>query len=77
MASPAERFARLPIISICDPSSDDVGKALRAARVEEQALEELRSCAGSQFDAELVEVFASVLEELGRSPSNRAASGYR
>jgi len=60
------------IISICD-SFDAMtsSRPYRAAVEGEQALDEVRSCAGSQFDADLVEVFASVLEEWGSSASSQ------
>jgi diguanylate cyclase (GGDEF)-like protein/putative nucleotidyltransferase with HDIG domain len=48
-------------------------RVYRAALSPEQAREELRRCAGSQFDAEVVEVFLRLLEREGPSADLRAA----
>jgi len=37
-------------------------RVYRKARTHEEAVEELRRCAGTQFDPEVVEVFLQVLE---------------
>jgi diguanylate cyclase (GGDEF)-like protein len=57
------------VILICDAyNAMTEGRPYRAPRSREQALEELRRCAGSQFDPELVKTFGEkVLPALDRS----------
>jgi HD-GYP domain-containing protein (c-di-GMP phosphodiesterase class II) len=42
-------------------------RPFRAARTPEAAVEELRRCAGTQFDAPVVEAFVDVLPEVRRT----------
>jgi len=65
------------VIFICDAYNAMVeGRPYRPAITEEQALEELRRCAGSQFDPELVRTFAEkVIPALAQSRRLVASSG--
>jgi HD-GYP domain-containing protein (c-di-GMP phosphodiesterase class II) len=59
------------IISVCDAyDAMTADRPYRLAREPGDALDELRRCAGTQFDTDVVEAFASVLTG---SPSSRAA----
>ena len=58
------------VVSVCDAfhamTSD---RAYRSAVSEEEAVKELRACAGSQFDPEVVEAFCAAHCLLNRKPS--------
>jgi HD-GYP domain-containing protein (c-di-GMP phosphodiesterase class II) len=73
-AMPADKIPRLARI-ICIADSYDAmtsDRAYRAALPHEIAIAEVRRCAGTQFDAELVEPFVEALEEWR---ANRIAKG--
>jgi two-component system, cell cycle response regulator len=65
------------IIAVCDAYDAMVTtRAYRAARTSAQAIAELRRCAGTQFDPEIVDAFERVLvdrEDLGRPQQSLAA----
>ena len=51
------------IVAVCDAYDAMVtDRAYRAGRDRSQAIAELRRCAGTQFDPEVVEAFVSALE---------------
>ena len=54
------------VCSVCDAfSAMTTDRAYRSARSEEEALTELRRCAGTQFDPRVVAAFESVLRGRG------------
>jgi diguanylate cyclase (GGDEF)-like protein len=62
------------IISVCDAYDAIVSdRPYRAARSSEEAIEELRRCAGTQFDPEVVEAFCEVLEAKAASAAPAAS----
>ena len=68
------------IITVCDAYSAILGdRPYRPARSEAEAVAEIRRCAGTQFDARLVDVLCAVVEEsraraLSRRPRCRRSS---
>ena len=55
----------LAIVDAYDAMTSD--RAYRKAMSSEEALAEIRRCAGTQFDPNLVEVFLEMMEEMARS----------
>jgi two-component system, cell cycle response regulator len=61
------------IVSVCDAFDAMVGeRPYRRARNFDEALDELRRCAGTQFDADIVEAFVAVVRELSLPPAQRS-----
>jgi diguanylate cyclase (GGDEF)-like protein len=64
------------IIAVCDAYvAITAGRRYARASSAEEALEELRDCAGTQFDAEVVEALARVQAREGAPPPDPAARG--
>jgi len=62
------------IIALADAYDAMVSKrTYRDALPREEALEELRRCAGTQFDPELVDIFIQIIEERDRREGRQAA----
>jgi diguanylate cyclase (GGDEF)-like protein len=62
------------IIAVCDAFDAMVSdRPYRVAMSVEEAKAELRRCAGTQFDAEVVEAFLALVEDLGRQGASRSA----
>jgi diguanylate cyclase (GGDEF)-like protein len=59
------------IIAVCDAfSAITTSRPYRVASTEEQAIAELRRCAGGQFDPRLVDTLCAVLDERASTPAN-------
>jgi diguanylate cyclase (GGDEF)-like protein len=57
------------IIAVCDAyDAMTAHRTYRAARTADAALEELRSCAGSQFDPEVVAAFCAIVKTASHDP---------
>ena len=66
------------VVAVCDAFSAMTSfRPYSPARRVEEALAELRRCAGSQFDPEVVEAFCSALERVGREPAPADATAPR
>jgi HD-GYP domain-containing protein (c-di-GMP phosphodiesterase class II) len=53
------------IVAVCDAFDAMIGpRPYRLGMIEEGALNELRRCAGTQFDPEIVEVFCALRADL-------------
>jgi diguanylate cyclase (GGDEF)-like protein len=64
------------IVAVCDAFDAMVGeRPYRRARNFADALEELRRCAGSQFDADVVAAFAAAVSELSLPPAQPELAG--
>ena len=62
------------ILAICDSFSAMVSpRPFRDTRSHDEAFAELRRCAGTQFDPELVEVFIEIISNLGRPQTTETA----
>src|SRR5262245_33137657 len=62
------------IIAVCDAFSAMTSqRAYRLPVTREQALEELRRAAGTQFDAQVVETFCAIKERAASEPRQGAA----
>jgi len=58
------------IVAVCDAfHAMTAGRPYRKPQTRAQALEELRNCAGGQFDPEAVEAFCALLAERDRPPA--------
>jgi HD-GYP domain-containing protein (c-di-GMP phosphodiesterase class II) len=63
------------IIAVCDAFDAIIStRPYTAARTVEQATSELRRCAGTQFDARVIDAFLTVLTARARQPDAAAAS---
>lgn len=63
------------VIAACDAYDAIVtDRPYRRARTSEEALAELRRCAGSQFDPRVVEALCAVIEEGALTPASRATA---
>jgi diguanylate cyclase (GGDEF)-like protein/putative nucleotidyltransferase with HDIG domain len=63
------------IVAVCDAFDAIISdRPYSAARTPEQAADELRRCAGSQFDRDVVEAFVDVLAERARQPEGISLS---
>jgi HD-GYP domain-containing protein (c-di-GMP phosphodiesterase class II) len=62
------------IVAICDAfDAMTTDRSYQQARSEDEALAELRACAGTQFDPDLVDVFCTVFEATRQGTQNGAA----
>jgi diguanylate cyclase (GGDEF)-like protein len=60
------------IIAVCDAFDAMISaRAYRSGKTSEQALRELKRCAGTQFDPQVVSVFVEILAEPKPEPSRR------
>jgi HD-GYP domain-containing protein (c-di-GMP phosphodiesterase class II) len=63
------------IIAVCDSFDAMISERPYARRrTDDQALAELRRCAGSQFDPQIVEAFERLLRERAHAPTATAPS---
>ncbi len=66
------------VVAVCDAFSAMTRfRPYSPARQVDEALAELRRCAGSQFDPAVVEAFCTALERLGREPAPASAAAPR